>query len=298
MKLKSAAAVTAAAFEWLSDKEAGFFFGRTEAWLCSFRWTFTRLPQLRLSPLPVSYETHRADAPHRPPLIGRRCSSLTSWAAAAAAAAASRHSRPVVGQVHVCVSEHRRGCAACLLSPPHLHNMSCRGEESKIGGTASRNSVIGIYIWLRTLFTLSGARRPSTRNVIFTSRDAERCQLLSPSHVYFYLFIFLSAAHLFHETPLRRRESWRRTRRLSSHDQLKKKPKKTWRDCRAVSTNFTNNIIICAHTQDILSRTQDHTIQSHPIQQSKEDSRESTHIDSHRRTDCSDTRVTKRDFSR
>lgn len=88
------------------------------------------------------------------------------------------------------------------------------------------NSVIGIYIWLRTLFTLSGARRPSTRNVIFTSRDAERCQLLSPSPVYFYLFIFLSAAHLFHETPLRRRESWRRTRRLSSHDQLKKKTTK------------------------------------------------------------------------
>lgn len=135
MKLKSAAAVTAAAFEWLSDKEAGFFFGRTEAWLYSFRWTFTRLPQLRLSPLPVSYETHSADAPRRPPLIGRRCSSLTSWAAAAAA---SRRSRPVAGQVHVCFSEHRRGCAACLLSPPHLHNMSCQGEESKIGGTASR----------------------------------------------------------------------------------------------------------------------------------------------------------------
>lgn len=116
-------------FEWLSDKEAGFFFGRTEAWLCSFRWTFTRLPQCRVSPVPVSYETQGADAQCRLALIGRS----VFLAAAAAAAVASRRSRLVVGRVHVSLYQVSMGLVQSVCFSPSLTQYELLGRRMKHG---------------------------------------------------------------------------------------------------------------------------------------------------------------------
>lgn len=103
---------------------------------------------------------------------------------------------------------HSQRCAS-VYSPPHLYNMSCRREESEIGNARQH---CHRYLHLAAQFVFAfhvvfiserfqycvcdpQARRYTAYD--FSSRDAELCQLLSPSPVFFFF------AFLFHETPLR-----------------------------------------------------------------------------------------------
>lgn len=189
-------------------------------------------------------------------------------------------------------------CAECFLLP--LTYTIWSAWERNQRSAAPADTVIVIYIGcaLCLLYTLSAPLAVFLHGMWFllhVMMSSASCFLL-----FIFISFFFSAAHMFHETPLRQKESWHCTKWLSSHDHFFLGGKKRmWRDCKRETFNqfHQQHHYLPAHPRHFSQDTRTHN-PSDPIEQSKKNSREITHTDSHRCTDYSDTCIIKCDISR
>lgn len=98
---------------------------------------------------------------------------------------------------------HSQRCAS-VYSPPHLYNMSCRREELEIGDARQHSHrylhlaaqfVFAFHVVFITERFQYCVCDPSYTAYDFSLRDAELCQLLSPSPVLFFFLLFCFMKH-------------------------------------------------------------------------------------------------------